>query len=71
MRICMYTSQVHHIDVYLSNMNMIIHIFCLIVNVFDNQTYTRDTIINDMISKMFLHNIWHARGHRGRPKTKQ
>ena len=32
---------------------MIVRIFYLIINVFDNQTYTRDTIINDMIIKMF------------------
>jgi hypothetical protein len=32
---------------------MIIHIFCLIINVFDYQTYIRKTIINDLIIKVF------------------
>ena len=31
---------------------MIVHIFCLIINVFDYQTYIRKTIINDMIIKV-------------------
>ena len=32
---------------------MTIHIFCLIINVFDYQTYIRKTIINDLIIKVF------------------
>ena len=31
---------------------MLIHIFCLIINVFDYQTYIRKTVINDMIIKV-------------------